>query len=219
MMNIKVANFKPLKPKNLKQKVYFDKLNKPTPVVIATGCSGTGKTTIATYVGIQKLMDGEIEKLIITRPTVSVGPDDLGFLPGNLNMKLEPWMRPVYDALNKSLPTSKIEKMMKDKVIELAPLGFLRGCTFSDSWVICDEAQNMTRSQMLMMVTRIGKNSKLVITGDPKQYDRGYDDNGLSDILYRLQGCVNTDFVDVVEFDENDVERHPAIPYFLHLYS
>lgn len=207
-------------PKNANQKRYLELLKREKPyVVIASGSSGTGKTTLATYAGVQKLENGDISKIVITRPTVCVGTDDIGFLPGTLEDKMQPWVRPIYDALQLYYPYNKIERMVRDDVIEIAPLGFLRGRTFVNSWIICDESQNMTTSQMLMMLTRIGQKSKLVITGDPDQYDRGFDENGLSDLIRKLENRIDDNFVDLVKFDQKDVERHPAIPYFLNIYS
>jgi phosphate starvation-inducible protein PhoH and related proteins len=210
-------------PKNVRQQNYIELLKQEKPyIVVASGAAGTGKTYIATQIGAQKLVTGEKEKIVITRPTVSVGPDDLGFLPGTLEKKMEPWLQPIYDVLQRHYPRSKIEKMIKDRIIEVAPLAFMRGRTFENAWIICDEAQNTTVSQMLMVLTRIGSNSKLVITGDPGQYDRGFSDNGLTDLLNRLDYTdtgPDSDAVGVVTFDQEDVQRHPVIPFVLDLYK
>jgi phosphate starvation-inducible PhoH-like protein len=136
---------------------------------------------------------------------------------------MEPWIRPFKDVLLMHYPRATIEKMMREDVIEVSPLATMRGSSFNNSWIICDEAQNTTPKQMLMMLTRIGMNSKIVITGDPEQFDYGFENNGLSDILVRLQYLPEKDlpykWVEVVEFDECDVERHPAIPHILSLYK
>lgn len=189
-------------------------------VVVATGSAGTGKTFLATYVGVQKLMDDEVKKLVITRPAVSVD-EQHGFLPGTLEKKMEPWIRPILDILMLYYPRSKIDTMFKEQLIEICPLAFMRGRTFDNSYIICDEAQNTTVNQMLMVLTRIGKNSKLVITGDPDQYDRGFADNGLNDLLSRLDYHTMHDaheYINYVQFQEEDVERHPVIPLVLDLY-
>lgn len=209
-----------VKPKNEKQTRYLEllKANKPD-VVIATGAAGSGKTLLAAHVGVLKLVNHEVRKLVITRPAVSVD-EQHGFLPGNLEKKMEPWIRPIYDVLLMHFPRNKIDHMIKDQVIEVCPLAFMRGRTFENAWIICDETQNTTPNQMLMMLTRIGMNSKIVITGDPNQYDRGFNNNGLSDLLSRLEYQPQQDkWVEVVEFQEEDVERNPIIPHVLTLYK
>lgn len=210
-----------LKPKSIRQQQYVDVLSKNNPsIVIATGAPGSGKTLFAAHIGAHKLKTGEVNKIIITRPTISVGSDNLGFLPGTLTKKLEPWMRPVNDALLYYYKKTVIDQMIDDGTIELASLAHLRGRTFDKSWIICDEAQNTTVDQMLMMLTRIGKDSKMVITGDPMQHDRSLHTNGLSDLLYRLQNThTNQKSFEIIEFDGSDVQRHPAIPVILELYK
>jgi phosphate starvation-inducible PhoH-like protein len=204
-------------PKNPKQKRYIEMLENDNPcIVIATGSAGTGKTLLATHIGVSKLVKDEVKKIIITRPAVSVD-EQIGFLPGTLEKKMEPWIRPITDALNIHFPKSKIDSMIKEQIIEICPLAYMRGRTFDNAWVICDEAQNTTLNQMLMVLTRIGMNSKVIITGDPNQYDRGYSENGLSDLLTRLDYQEHSDKIGVVEFE--DVERHPVIPYVLDLYK
>lgn len=215
-----VGKYMQLTPKNPKQARYMDLLKGEKPdIVVATGSAGTGKTLLAAHIGVQKLLTHEVKKLVITRPAVSVD-EQHGFLPGSLEKKMEPWIRPVYDVLNMHFPRSKIDNMIKDHVIEICPLAFMRGRTFDESWIICDESQNTTPNQMLMVLTRIGKNSKVVITGDPNQYDRGYTNNGLSDLLQKLEYYPQSDdrWIEVIEFGEEDVERNPVIPHILSLY-
>ena len=209
-----------IKPKNTKQSLYVDVLRAKRPeIVIATGAAGSGKTLLGLHEGIKKLQNKEIGRIVLTRPMVSVD-ETLGILPGGVLEKMEPWIRPFKDVLLMHYPKATIEKMMRDDVIEVSPLATMRGSSFNNSWIVCDEAQNTTPKQMLMMLTRIGMNSKIVITGDPEQYDYGFENNGLSDILTRLQYKTLTDkWVQVVEFDENDVERHPVIPHTLSLYK
>jgi len=217
-MNKLVKN---IKPRGVNQIRYVELLTAQKPhIVVATGASGSGKTLIATHIGCQKLYSGEVEKLVITRPTVSVGPDDLGFLPGTLHQKMEPWVKPVYDALMMHYPKTKIVQMVDEGKIEIASLSHMRGRTLSQSWIICDEAQNTTIDQMLMVLTRIGQGSKLVITGDPMQHDRTMSINGLSDLLHRCNRFTpRDDIFQIVQFDVNDVQRHPAIPVVLDIYS
>lgn len=212
--------FKTLHPRNSKQERYMNLLKEKNPsIVIATGAAGTGKTMLAAHMGVKKLMTDEIGKIVITRPAISVD-EQHGFLPGTLEKKMEPWIRPVWDVMSQYIPKSKIDMLVKEQIIEICPLAYMRGRTFEDAWIICDEAQNTTPNQMLMVLSRIGNNSKIVITGDPLQYDRGFSTNGLSDLLFRLQNNdMTTDDIQTVEFDEEDVERHPIIPYILHLYN
>jgi phosphate starvation-inducible PhoH-like protein len=208
-------------PKNEKQKHYVNLLRRTSPyVVIASGTAGSGKTLLATSIGVEKLINKEVEKLIITRPTVPVG-DDIGYLPGTLNKKMEPWIKPIYDSLSMQCSISKIEKMIQENVIEVCPLTFMRGRTFQNAWIICDEAQNTTIDQMLMVLTRIGPNSKMVITGDPMQHDRQFGHNGLVDIVNKVGSYykVANPYFEVVEFTEEDVERHPIIPEVVRMYK
>lgn len=205
-------------PKNFRQQTYLSLLHKTKPyIVVASGPAGCGKTMLATHVGVQKLQDGVVDRLVITRPAVCVD-ESHGFLPGTLEEKMSPWIRPVYDVLQLHFPRTKIEKMIKDNVIEISPLAYMRGRTFTRSWIICDEAQNTTVNQMLMVLTRIGDNSKLIITGDPKQHDRGFDTNGLVDLVQRLEFSAPEPYIEHVEFDDGDVERHPVIPVILDMY-
>jgi phosphate starvation-inducible PhoH-like protein len=208
-----------LAPKNDKQAKYIDMLNAKDPcIVFGVGAPGSGKTLLSAHIGVTKLVRNEIDKLVITRPAVSVD-ENHGFLPGTLERKMEPWMRPIYDALLMHFSRNQIDQMIRNKVIDICPLGFMRGATFNNSWIMCDEAQNTTISQMMMVLTRIGTNSKLVITGDPLQHDRGYQNNGMTDFLERVQYTDTQGHIGVVEFLEEDVERHPVIPLVLSVYK
>ena len=205
-------------PKNLKQIKYVNLLNAQSPpIVIASGVAGSGKTLLATAVGVEKLISGSVSKIILTRPTVPVG-DDIGFLPGNLNKKMEPWIRPLHDALSRYYSKQKISKLIEDNIVEIVPLTYMRGRTFDKSWIICDESQNLTVEQTLMVLTRIGFESKLVITGDPMQHDRGFS-NGLVDLVNRIYLSDNPEFFQYIEFDENDVQRHPVISHVIKMYK
>ena len=207
-----------LKPRNDKQKQYLEVLDNPSKsIVIAVGPAGTGKTMMPCHIGIRKLQNNEINKLIITRPAVSV-EEQHGFLPGSLEEKMEPWLRPVLDVFYQYYSPQKIQKMIQQQVIEISPLAYMRGRTFEHSWIIADESQNMTPNQMLMLLTRIGNQSKMIITGDPRQHDRGFEYNGLTDFLDRLAQKEISE-IEVVEFSHKDVERHTVIPKILAMYQ
>jgi phosphate starvation-inducible PhoH-like protein len=208
-----------LQPRNANQKRYVELLNAENPpIVIASGSAGTGKTLLATQVGVKRLVSEEFKKIIITRPTVSVD-ESIGFLPGSLEQKMNPWTRPIFDILNMHYSKKKIDTMISDQVIEICPLGFMRGRSFDNSWIILDEAQNATTNQVLLVLTRIGEGSKIIITGDPGQHDRGFGDNGLIDLIDRVTSNEVDESVGLVQFDNTDVERHPVIPIILNMYN
>lgn len=210
-----------IKPRNENQKIYMDALEKEHhPIIFATGPAGTGKTILACHLGLRKLQSGDVQKLILTRPAVSV-EEQHGFLPGTLEEKMEPWLRPVYDVFYQYFSPQKLQTLIQKQVIEICPLAYMRGRTFENAWIIADEAQNMTPNQMLMLLTRIGNNSKMIITGDPKQHDRGFECNGLTDFLQRYNEKKDkfTNEVVVIEFLYGDVERHPIIRKILGLYN
>lgn len=205
--------------RNPKQSTYINFLqNDTTPIVIASGSAGSGKTALAAHVGVQKLKNNQVKRIIITRPAICVD-EEHGFLPGTLEQKMEPWLRPVFDVLHLHFSSEQIKQMINNRIVELCPLAFMRGRTFDKAWIICDEAQNCTPNQMLMVMTRIGQDSKLVVTGDPSQFDRGFEVNGLADIIHRLEIGAEHDGIAVVHFDGQDVVRHPIIPKILRLYK
>lgn len=208
-------------PRNENQARYVDLMCKDRPyIVVASGHAGTGKSLLAASVGIDKIKTGNMEKMIITRPAVCVDDEQHGFLPGTLNEKMEPWIRPITDVIEKRCSRDELQKMFRNKIVEIVPLAYMRGRTFENSWIICDEAQNCTPAQLLMLLTRIGTNSKIVITGDPFQHDRGHETNGLSDLVMRANSSgVGDDVIDYVFFDEHDVVRHPAIKHILSMYA
>ena len=207
--------------KNQTQYRYIEMLSKERPyIVVASGHAGTGKSLLATSVGIDKLRSGEVSKMIITRPAVTVEDEAHGFLPGTLEQKMEPWIRPITDVIEKRCTKDEIARMVKNKKIEIVPLAYMRGRTFENSWIICDEAQNCTPNQMLMLLTRIGENSKVVITGDPFQHDRRFKTNGLSDLLDKiLVTKPHCNDISYIYFDEYDVVRHPVISCVLDMYG
>lgn len=184
-------------------------------IVFAIGPAGTGKTLISTLAGIRALKDRNIDKFVITRPAVSVD-EQHGFLPGTLQEKMAPWTRPIFDIFDEYFTPEQIEYMMRDNRLEIAPLAFMRGRTFHNSFIIADEMQNATISQMKMLLTRIGAGSKLVITGDLAQHDRGYEENGLKDFLSMLSA---SNRIKVVHFDKGDIERHPVVAEVLQIYG
>jgi len=186
-------------------------------IVFAIGPAGTGKTLISTLVGIRALMQNKINKMVVTRPAVSVD-EQHGFLPGTLQEKMAPWTRPIFDVFEEYYTPEQIEYMLNDNKVEIAPLAYMRGRTFKDSYIIADEMQNATDNQMKMLLTRIGEGSKLVVTGDLNQHERGYESNGLRCIMERLQ-TANSDRIKMVKFDNRDIERHPVVTEVLNLYK
>jgi phosphate starvation-inducible PhoH-like protein len=167
---------------------------------------------------VKALREGVIDRIVMTRPAVGVEGEQHGFLPGNLVAKMEPWTRPLLDVMREYYRPQEIAAMIDDQVVEIAPLAFMRGRTFKNSWIIADEMQNATPAQVKMLMTRIGSNSKIIITGDVEQADRQRGDNGLMDLCERLQkGGVNG--IAVCELDNRDVQRHRIIGSVLKLYA
>jgi phosphate starvation-inducible PhoH-like protein len=206
-------------PRNRSQESYFLKLQDSTKTMIfAVGPAGTGKTLLATQMAIKLLKEGEIEKIIITRPAVSVD-EQHGFLPGTLEKKMEPWTRPIFDVFAEYYFAKEIQNMLLEGIIEVSPLAYMRGRTFKNAFILADEMQNATPNQMKMLLTRIGDNSRMVITGDLKQADR-LEDNGLIEFINRLKNTNgNLKHVDIVNFGQKDIERHPAVKEILEIYG
>ena len=204
-----------ISPRTFTQRKYLDILTSTVPVVVGTGPAGTGKTLLACHSASKALITGRVQRIILTRPAVSVD-EQHGFLPGNLNKKMEPWTRPMFDALYRYFTPKKVQEMVYDQKIEICPLAYMRGRTFDNAWIIGDEMQNSTPSQMKMLLTRIGEGSKMVIAGDPDQYDRGFDLNGLNDLLNKLPAP--TDNIYHVEFTESDVIRSDVVKDILNMY-
>ena len=206
------------RPKNKHQEQYVSILkNKNKKIVVATGPAGTGKTLFATEFGVKNYLLGEYEKLIFTRPSVSVD-EDLGFLPGTLEEKMAPWVRPIYDVLYNYISPKEVSFLMEEKIIEIAPLGYMRGRTFKNSWIVADEMQNSTVSQMKMLMTRLGENSRLVLTGDLDQFDRINEINGLEDFLNKFKGKRSTSITSY-EFYRIDIQREEVVKEVLDIYS
>ena len=186
------------------------------PLTFGLGAAGTGKTFRAVAGALRSLRRGEGRRLVITRPVVEAG-ERLGFLPGDLQAKLDPYMRPIYDALSEILGFEDLAKLEESGVIEIAPLAYMRGRTLSNAFVILDEAQNTTIMQMKMFLTRMGQDSRMVVTGDPSQndLDRGRT-SGLMDAVRRLRGFEG---VGVVEFTGKDIVRHPLVEQIVRAYE
>jgi len=206
-----------LLPRNKHQESYLFKLNDDTKnIIFAIGPAGTGKTLLAVQQGIKLFQEGKVDKIIVTRPAVSVD-EDLGFLPGTLNEKMAPWTRPIFDVLGEYYQTKDIAAMLEDGVIEISPLAYMRGRTFKNAYIIADEMQNATQNQMKMLLTRLGENSKMVVTGDLAQADK-LKDNGLIDFVTRIEGR-KLSHIDVCRFDKKDIERHDAVAEVLTIYG
>ena len=205
-------------PKNLSQENYLLKLNDPQKMIIfAIGPAGTGKTMLAVQWAIDQLRYGDIRKIVITRPAVSVD-EQHGFLPGDLNQKMEPWTKPIMDVFAENYNAREIENMVREGVIEISPLAYMRGRTFKDAVIIADEMQNATPSQMKMLLTRLGQGSQMVVTGDLQQADRP-SNNGLLEFLGLYNDFRNHRYDDVVHFTLADIERHEAVKEILAIYG
>jgi phosphate starvation-inducible protein PhoH and related proteins len=207
-----------LYPKNLNQEDYLFKLNDPSKMIVfATGPAGTGKTMLAVQWAVDQLKYGDASKIIITRPAVSVD-EEHGFLPGDLNEKMAPWTRPIFDVIAENYTAKEIEHMVTEGIIETSPLAYMRGRTFKNAVVIADEMQNTTPSQMKMLLTRLGQGSKMVVTGDLQQADRP-SNNGLLEFLKLYNNFENHRYVDICHFTVGDVERHEAVKEILAIYG
>ena len=205
-------------PKNESQARYLRALEKPhNKIIIATGPAGTGKTLLGTEFGIREFLAGNYEKLIFTRPAVSAD-EDLGFLPGTLEDKMAPWIRPIYDILYRFISPNEVTAMLTEKVIEIAPMAYMRGRTFKNTWIVADECQNTNVNQFKMLLTRLGENSRMVITGDLDQHDRHDEINGLADFLDKFKGCRSSS-ISSIEFEHKDIEREEVIKEVLDIYA
>lgn len=209
------VRMRPVEPRGKNQREYLDLMEKE-PLTFGLGAAGTGKTFLAVAGALRSLSRGEVRRLVITRPVVEAG-ERLGFLPGDLQAKLDPYMRPIYDALSELLGFENLAKLEEAGVIEVAPLAYMRGRTLSNAFVILDEAQNATVMQMKMFLTRMGLGSRMVVTGDPTQNDleRGRI-SGLMDAVRRLRGFEG---VGVVEFTGKDIVRHPLVAQIVRAYE
>ena len=202
-------------PRSERQKEYVRALRQ-SDIVISAGPAGTGKTFLAVAVGLTMLLDKKIERIILSRPAVEAG-EKLGFLPGDMKEKVDPYLRPLYDSLYDLFDFEKIQRMIEIGDIEIAPLAFMRGRTLKNSFAILDEAQNATDTQIKMFLTRIGENSKIVINGDPSQIDLPNKNISGLNKSKKLLGHINE--ISVVNFDHSDVVRHPLVSKIVKAYS
>jgi phosphate starvation-inducible PhoH-like protein len=205
-------------PKNRHQEQYVTMLKqKSKKIIVVSGPAGTGKTLFATEFGVRNFLLGNIERLVFTRPSVSVD-EDLGYLPGSLEEKMAPWVRPIYDVLYQFVTPNEVKQYMEDKVVEIAPLGFMRGRTFKNTWIVADEMQNSTISQMKMLLTRLGENSRLIITGDLEQFDKPNEMNGLEDFLNKFKGKRSSS-ISSFQFERDDIQREEVVKEVLDIYA
>lgn len=197
------------------QQSYLDSLAN-NDLIIATGPAGTGKTYLAVAAAVSKFLNNEVERIILSRPAVEAG-EKLGFLPGDLVAKLDPYLRPLYDALFDMLPQEQITKLMESGQIEIAPLAFMRGRTLSNSYIILDEAQNATPTQMKMFLTRLGMGSKMAVTGDVSQVDLPKNQqSGIVDAMHKLK---DVEGIETIQFSHKDVVRHPLAAKIVNAYD
>ena len=194
----------------------YIKALKENDIVMSVGPAGTGKSFLAVSVGVTLLMEKKIERVILSRPAVEAG-EKLGFLPGDMKEKVDPYLRPLYDALYELFGPEKIDKKIETGEIEIAPLAFMRGRTLKNCFAILDEAQNATETQIKMFLTRIGENSKLVVNGDPSQID--LINKSQSGLLKSIQILKNLSEIKVIKFDHNDVVRHPLVSKIIRAYQ
>ena len=202
-------------PRSQNQKNYFQLLNSKD-IVFAYGPAGTGKTFLAVAKAVASLQQGLVKKIILSRPAVEAG-EKLGFLPGDLKEKVDPFLRPIYDALYEMMPYDQVEKKIANYTIEIAPIAFMRGRTLEDCYIILDEAQNTTKIQMKMFLTRLGKNSKMVVVGDNTQIDLiSKNESGLIEASIKLK---NIDDIGFIELDQRDVIRHEVVRKIINAYE
>ena len=209
------AKGKPVKAKTLGQKRYLDAIRNNT-IVLGVGPAGTGKTYLAVAMAVAAFRAKEVDRIILTRPAVEAG-EKLGFLPGDLQQKVDPYLRPLYDALFEMLGPETFQRFQERGAIEVAPLAYMRGRTLDDSFIILDEAQNTTREQMKMFLTRLGFNSKIVVTGDITQID--LPDGKTSGLLDVIKILKNVNDIAIIRFSEKDVVRHRLVQDIIKAYE
>jgi phosphate starvation-inducible protein PhoH and related proteins len=206
---------KTLAPKTINQRRYVDAIERHD-LTIGIGPAGTGKTYLAVAMAVSAFVNKKVSRIILTRPAVEAG-EKLGFLPGTLQEKIDPYLRPLYDALYDMLDTERVEKLLERGTIEIAPIAFMRGRTLNDSFIIVDEAQNATQEQMKMILTRLGFNSKMVVTGDLTQID--LPTGKLSGLLHAREVLRGTEGISIIHFDDRDVVRHTLVQRIVRAYE
>lgn len=213
----KLYNAKTIGQKKYKLSIY----NPNYDLIVCNGPAGSGKTSIACDYSIQNIHDKNFQKIIITRPTVSI-QENLGYLPGTINEKMYPWTLPIFDIFDEYFTKNEIESMIRDGIIEISPLGFIQGRTFKNSIIIADEMQNSSIEQMYMLLTRIGTNSKMIVNGDLNQ---NKNKNGLHDLIGKLKKKylnsedMNNDNIDLVQLEQDDIVRHKIVNKIINLYK
>jgi len=206
---------RPVRPRTLRQKAFVEAIERHD-LTLAIGPAGTGKTFLATVQAVRMLQERKVERLILTRPAVEAG-ERLGFLPGDLQQKVDPYLRPLYDALNSLLGNERTAQLLEKGTIEVAPLAYMRGRTLADAFVILDEAQNTTCAQMRMALTRLGENSRMVVTGDTTQID--LPPGQLSGLVEAAQVLQGVEGVAICRFGDADVVRHPLVQRLVQAYA
>ena len=215
MMNYMNRLISPRTPAQVK---YLQVLKDYTkPLVVASGPAGTGKTLFACQDAIERLSRKQIDRVVLTRPVVAVD-EELGFLPGGIEMKMDPWTRPMFDIMQNYYSDRKISQMIENRTIEISPLGYMRGRTFDNCYVVADEMQNSTMNQMKMLMTRMGDNSRMVVTGDVDQCDLRNTLSGLADFIHRIDK-VDLKHIEHVILDVDDVQRHKVVKEILDIYK
>ncbi len=190
-------------PKTPGQCKYMLALRSPKPIIIGTGPAGSGKTMLACQIAMEHINKDNRAKVILTRPIVAAD-EDIGYLPGDMDQKMEPWTKPMFDIFEKYFTYNQMERFIK-----IEPLGYMRGRTFNNTLIIADEMQNATPNQMKMLLTRVGEGTKLIVAGDLEQSDLGQE-NGLADLIYNMQ-CQDLEYIKHVEMGDEDIVRHPAV--------
>jgi phosphate starvation-inducible PhoH-like protein len=215
--SLQTVNCNQLAPKTIQQQNYLNYLTNPAySVVVGMGPAGTGKTLLACHTAIQQLKENHVDRIVVTRPSVCVD-EDIGFLPGTILKKMDPFTRPIFDIFTDYYSYSDINNFIQNNIIEISTLGFMRGRTFKNAFIIADEMQNSSPSQMKMLLTRIGDNSRLVITGDLEQSDLG-EKNGLRDFYSRIEGKTFSN-IQWVRFSNIDIQRSPIVSTIVELYD
>jgi len=209
---------KKIRPKSINQKTYMKALrNEDTPIIFGVGKPGTGKTLLAVAAASRALMNDEIDRIVITRPVVPAGGEKLGYLPGDLNEKMDPYLKPIYDAFFRCMEPKIMDDYVKRKQIEICPLSFMRGRTFTSAYIVFDEAQNASAEQIKMVLTRLGYNSYIAITGDPNQTDLYEEASGL---MFWVDLLKEQEFAELCELnDASDNQRRPEVAKIMDLYE